>query len=91
MRYTISLKAFTHYVRSRYLFVVINGTRNPHRSAVAKDITDAILKTRATETAGATYWSQEEQETRLIAAYDKWLKKGGVWSAAASEVLWFSS
>ena len=91
MRYTISLKAFTHYVQSRYLFVVINGTRNPHRSAVAKDITDAILKTRATETAGATYWSQEEQETQLIAAYDKWLKKGGVWSAAASEVLWFSS
>ena len=72
-----------HY---RYLFVILDGTKNPHRSAVAKDITNAILKTRATGSAGATYWSQEEQESRLTAAYDYWLKNGGVWSAAASEV-----
>jgi hypothetical protein len=60
--------------------------KNPHRAAVAKDITDAILKTRATGGAGATYWSQEEQEQCLTAAYDYWLKKGRVWSPAASEV-----
>jgi len=64
----------------------MNGTRNPHRSAVARDITNAILKTQAVGGVGATYWSQEEQETRLVAAYDKWQKKGGVWTMAASEV-----
>ena len=70
----------------RYLIVIINGTKNPHRSAVAKDITDAILKTHATDGKPATYWNKGEQESRLEAAYEKWLKHGKVWSVAASNV-----
>ena len=64
----------------------MNGMRNPHFSAMARDITDAILKTQAIGGASATYWSQEEQETCLVAAYEKWQKKGGVWTMAASKV-----
>lgn len=70
----------------RYVAVILNGARNPHRSEVAKDITDAVLKTRASEGTPATYWSQSEQEIRLEAAYNKWAAHGGVWSAAAREV-----
>ena len=70
----------------RYLIVIINGTKNPHRSAVAKDITDAILKTHATDGKPAAYWSKGEQECQLEAAYEKWLKHGKVWSVAASNV-----
>jgi hypothetical protein len=51
-----------------------------------KDITDAIMKTRAAGGVPATYWDKEEQARRLTAAYEKWLKNGKVWSAAASNV-----
>jgi hypothetical protein len=53
---------------------------------VAKDITDAILKARSGKGVSAMYWKKNEQEINLIAAYEKWLKKGGVWSAAADKV-----
>jgi hypothetical protein len=53
---------------------------------VAQDITKAILKTSATDKACATYWSKEEQEQKLQAAYEKWSKESTVWSAAASKV-----
>lgn len=34
----------------------------------------------------AVYWSQKEQEEKLAEAYEKWARKGGVWSAAAPKV-----
>lgn len=69
-----------------YLATVLNGTKNPYRSAVGKDIRDAILKTPARNGKHATYWKKDEQELRLQAAYEKWSKKGDVWSAAAPKV-----
>jgi hypothetical protein len=60
------------------LIVIINDTKNPHQSTVTKDITDAILKTHAAGDVLVMYWSKEEQESRLQAAYRKWLKKGKV-------------
>ncbi|OBZ65553.1 hypothetical protein A0H81_14418 [Grifola frondosa] len=32
------------------------------------------------------YWNQEEQEVRIVAAYEKWARNGGVWNAAAEKV-----
>lgn len=66
--------------------MITSGTRNPFRGEVARDITDAILKTRAGGGAPAVYWSQEEQEEKLAEAYEKWSRKGEVWSAAAPKV-----
>jgi hypothetical protein len=60
--------------------------KNLHRSAVAQDIQDAILKTHANSKSGATYWSQSEQQTRLVAAYEKWSTRGGVWATGVREV-----
>jgi hypothetical protein len=71
---------------TRYLIVVVNGTKNPHRSAVAKDITDAILQTRSSKGVSAVYWNKEEQERRLTAAFEKWAQQTDVWSAAAPKV-----
>jgi hypothetical protein len=70
----------------RFLAVIVNGTKNPHRAEVASDITDAILKKRAANGKGAEYWSKEEQISKLEAAFEKWTRKGGVWSAAAAQV-----
>lgn len=50
------------------------------------DVTSAILKKHAEGTKGAEYWTQTEQEMRLIAAFEKWAKKGTVWSAASQKV-----
>ncbi|KAH9939540.1 hypothetical protein B0H21DRAFT_698307, partial [Amylocystis lapponica] len=69
----------------RYLICVMNGTRNPLRGAVAHDLSDAILKSKADKHNLATYWSQSEQEQRLIAVYDKWSSNGNVWTAAAAK------
>ncbi|KAL6299496.1 hypothetical protein BKA93DRAFT_829872 [Sparassis latifolia] len=70
----------------RYMICIINGTKNPHRAAVARDIIDAILKTPANKHNPAVYWDQKEQEVRLIAAYEKWDEIGSVWTAAAVKV-----
>ncbi|OBZ69714.1 hypothetical protein A0H81_10073 [Grifola frondosa] len=64
----------------RYLICISGGTKNPKRAEVARDIVDAILKTTADKYNLAVYWSQEEQETRLIGAYEKWVRIGGVWT-----------
>ena len=74
-----------HYP-TRYLIVVVNGTKNPHRSAVAKDIINAILETRASKGVSAIYRSKEDQESRLTAAFKKWSERPEVWSAAAPKV-----
>ncbi|KAI0685919.1 hypothetical protein C8T65DRAFT_544218, partial [Cerioporus squamosus] len=71
-----------------YLAVVINGTRNPLRGAVAKDVVDAILKNRAGEDGYkyARYRDRAEQEQKLQEMFDRWARKGKVWSQAAAKV-----
>ena len=77
---------------TRYTATVLNGSKNPCRSAVVSDITNAILKKHASEGdshspgAGATYWDRKEQEKQLIAAYDKWAAKGPIWSMGSEKV-----
>jgi hypothetical protein len=70
----------------RFLVVIVNGTKNHHRAEVASDITGAILKKRAVDGKGAEYWTKEEQAVKLEAVFEKWSRKGGVWSAAAAQV-----
>lgn len=70
----------------RYLATIINGAKNPFRGAVAKDITEAILQTRAGKGVSASYRNQDEQSKRLNDTYQKWFEHGNVWSAAASKV-----
>nr|VWO98010.1 Carboxylic ester hydrolase (EC [Ganoderma boninense] len=70
----------------RYLACVKDGNKNAHRAEVANDIVDAILKSRAANGIPATYYPQPEQERRLLEAYDKWEKHGGVWTPAAAKV-----
>lgn len=65
---------------------MLNGTRNPFRSQIAKDIRDAILISTATKDKPAAYWPKEKQYEQLVAAYEKWDKVPGVWSAAAEKV-----
>ncbi|OJT04576.1 hypothetical protein TRAPUB_4846 [Trametes pubescens] len=72
-------------LKRRYMICVLGGMKNPVRSEVARSIVDAILKSRANEHAPARYWSKEEQETRLVSAYEKWATQGGVWNAAADK------
>ncbi|KAA1471880.1 hypothetical protein DENSPDRAFT_859196 [Dentipellis sp. KUC8613] len=68
---------------TRYTVCIMNGTKNPFHTAVAQDIVNAIIKTRADKYNKTEYRSQEEQERRLEAAYEKYVEKGGVWTAAA--------
>ncbi|KIK74113.1 hypothetical protein PAXRUDRAFT_29193 [Paxillus rubicundulus Ve08.2h10] len=35
---------------------------------------------------GAEYWNRSEQEQKLTSAFEKWAKKGTVWSAAVQKV-----
>ena len=70
----------------RYLVCVLGGTKNPFRGEVGEDISNAILKCKAHDGIPARYWNKEEQEERLIRAYDKWVARGGVWTAAAEKV-----
>ncbi|PIL36751.1 hypothetical protein GSI_00440 [Ganoderma sinense ZZ0214-1] len=68
----------------RYLVCLVGGSKCPVRQAVAIDIVDAILKSRALPNSPAIYWSKEEQVARLEAAFEKWEAKG-VWTAAAAK------
>ncbi len=63
----------------------MGGSKCPVRPAVARDIVDAILKSRALANMPAIYWSKDEQEIRLQAAFKKWEVKG-VWTAAGAKV-----
>ena len=65
---------------------VLGGTKNPHRAEVAEDISSAIIKVKAHDGIPARYWAKEEQEERLVMAFEKWGTVGGVWSAAAEKV-----
>ncbi|KAL6300464.1 hypothetical protein BKA93DRAFT_819424 [Sparassis latifolia] len=70
----------------RYLICIIDGTKNPLRAGVARDIVDAILKMTADKHSPATYWDRHEQERRMEAVYEKWAKHEGMWTAAAAKV-----
>ncbi|KAG1777240.1 hypothetical protein EV702DRAFT_1005393 [Suillus placidus] len=70
---------------ARYVAAILNASKSPFRSAIAVDISGAILKTHAEHGRPAEYWDHGEQEQRLLAAFDKWAEKG-VWSAAAQKV-----
>ncbi|KAI0692731.1 hypothetical protein C8T65DRAFT_745002 [Cerioporus squamosus] len=74
-----------HFVM-RYAACILGGMKSPYRAAVMRDITDAILKTTASNGNPAIYRSQDEQERRLVEAYTRWADKGDVWSAAAEKV-----
>ncbi|PIL30720.1 hypothetical protein GSI_06888 [Ganoderma sinense ZZ0214-1] len=73
------------HVIMRYMVCVLGGTKNPHRREVAEDISNALIKTKAHDGIPARYWSKEEQEDRLVKAYEKWAGVEGVWSAAAEK------
>ncbi|KAF8973794.1 hypothetical protein BDZ97DRAFT_1751761 [Flammula alnicola] len=74
-----------HFIM-RYGAAIYGGTKNAHRREVLLDIRNAIIKSPAKPNQPATYWEQSQQETRIVEAYDKWVQRGGVWSAAASKV-----
>ncbi|KAI1781611.1 hypothetical protein LXA43DRAFT_1105626 [Ganoderma leucocontextum] len=81
---TVVLQDVWHVIM-RYMICILGGTKNLHRAAVAEDISGAIIKTKAHDGIPARYWSQEEQEDRLVKAFDKWAAVDGVWSAAAEK------
>ncbi|KAJ7036211.1 hypothetical protein C8F04DRAFT_954038 [Mycena alexandri] len=64
---------------------IINDS-NEIISWLAADIRNAVLKNSASKGVLAQYWDQEEQESKMIAVYNKYSVKGGVWSAAAHAV-----
>jgi len=70
----------------RYAAVVLNGTKNPHRSEVLRDIRDAVIRTPSGKDGPAKYWGKKDQEERLIAAFDRWAERGEVWSTTAPKV-----
>lgn len=70
---------------ARYIAAMLHSSKSPYRAAVAADIIGAILKKHAEHGQPAEYWDREEQEQRLVVAFDKWADKG-VWSAAAQKV-----
>lgn len=70
---------------ARYVAAILNTSKSPFRSAIAADISGAILKKHAEHGRPAEYWDRGEQEQRLVVAFNKWAEKG-VWSAAAQKV-----
>lgn len=70
----------------RYLCTVVGDTKNRFRSQVGQDIREAFLEKPADAEGPAIYWSKEDQERKLKAAYQKWSDHGNVWSAASPAV-----
>lgn len=70
----------------RYSAAIINGTKNPYRSEVLRDIRDAIIRKPAGKEGPATYWGRSDQEERLISAFNRWAEHGDVWAVAATKV-----
>ena len=71
---------------TRYIAIIINSQRNMYQVAVAADITNVILRKHSVKGSGAEYWSKEEQEQKLEAAFAKWIEKRMVWSGAVMQV-----
>ncbi|PIL35895.1 hypothetical protein GSI_01555 [Ganoderma sinense ZZ0214-1] len=68
----------------QYLVCLVGGSKSPVRANVARDIVDAVLKSRALDKTPAVYWKKDEQEVHLEAAFKKWESKG-VWTAAGTK------
>ncbi|KAI0696201.1 hypothetical protein C8T65DRAFT_583603, partial [Cerioporus squamosus] len=69
----------------RYLICVVGGMKNPHRSEIARDIVDALLKSTANGNTPAVYRSKEEQEVRLQEIWEKWCARENIWTQAAEK------
>ncbi|KAJ8596101.1 hypothetical protein M405DRAFT_929054, partial [Rhizopogon salebrosus TDB-379] len=74
-----------HFIM-RYVTVILNPSKNPHRKEVVAEISACILKKHAEGGNPAEYWDRNEQETRLTFAFEKWSCEGTVWSAGARRV-----
>ncbi|KAJ8596095.1 hypothetical protein M405DRAFT_782130 [Rhizopogon salebrosus TDB-379] len=74
-----------HFIM-RYATVILNPSKNPHRKEVVAEISACILKKHAEAGNPAEYWDRNEQETRLVFAFEKWSCNGMVWSAGAYKV-----
>ena len=70
----------------RYLAVIVDGTRNPCRVLVARDITAAILKNPASATGPAEHFDSADRVKNMDAMFLKWEVHGSVWSMAATKV-----
>ncbi|KAJ7081765.1 hypothetical protein B0H15DRAFT_912554 [Mycena belliarum] len=75
-----------YHFMMRYLAVVIGGMNNPHRGELAAAIRNAVLKNSASKGVIAQYWDKDDQKANMIAVYNKYCERGGVWSAAAHAV-----
>ncbi|TRM55405.1 hypothetical protein BD626DRAFT_469578 [Schizophyllum amplum] len=69
----------------RYLAVIVDGTRNPNRVHVAHDITNALMKTKASDGVPATYFDCADQVMHMENMFAKWDAKGGVWNSSAAK------
>ena len=78
--------AYECHESTRYITVILNLQKIMYRVAIAADITNMILKKHSVKGSDVEYWSKEEQEQKLEAAFVKWSEKGTVWSAAAMQV-----
>ncbi|KAF9068511.1 hypothetical protein BDP27DRAFT_1421866 [Rhodocollybia butyracea] len=76
-----------HHVIQRYTGGVLNGTKNPHAGAIASEVSHALLKTHAADSAnGVTeYRTKDEQGKLLEEMYQKWAEKG-CWNASAAGI-----
>ncbi len=70
----------------RYTVVILNGKKNPYLTSVARDISSALLKSRGSHGVLAEYRNRTEAEAMLQTVYEKYLRIGGVWTAAAAKV-----
>ena len=50
----------------------------------------AIVKVSAQPNRPGSYWTKEEQEVKVIEAYNKWIMRGA-WSNAASKVCFYEA
>ncbi|KAJ7079416.1 hypothetical protein B0H15DRAFT_914092 [Mycena belliarum] len=75
-----------YHFMMRYLAVILNGMNNPHRNEVAAAIRNAVLKNSASKGVLTQYWNKDEQKANMISIYERYSRRGGVWSAAAHAV-----
>ncbi|KAF9475045.1 hypothetical protein BDN70DRAFT_814702 [Pholiota conissans] len=81
---TIVILDVYHFIM-RYASAVFGGMKNPYRAEVIADMRSAIVKVSAQPNRPASYWTKEEQEVKVIEAYNKWIMRGA-WSNAASKI-----
>ncbi|EIW75319.1 hypothetical protein CONPUDRAFT_66230, partial [Coniophora puteana RWD-64-598 SS2] len=75
-----------HFVM-RYSGCIVNTTRNPRQKEVAACISSCIVAQKADGASQhAVYRSKEEQERRLVEAFEYFERVGGIWGRYASKV-----